>query len=227
MPGAYCSQSRPGVPLEALQHQRFRPIDYEPAFMRLENPPHPVVPRASRRAFAGLLLLALTLAGTPSLAHPAGSDRVDSREVKAVFLVNFLSFAEWPPAKLGAPPAKLTITILGDPSFAALVERAAAGRTVNGRPIAVHAIEAPEQAVTAYLVFIASSQARRLPAVLRAVADATVLTVGDTDGFARDGVAINLYTFDNRVRIEVNGTAAARAGVRLSANLMRLARIVE
>jgi len=59
------------------------------------------------------------------------------------------------------------------------------------------------------------------------VADAAVLTVGDTDGFARDGVAINLYTFDNRVRIEVNSTAAARAGVRLSANLMRLARIVE
>ena len=76
-------------------------------------------------------------------------------------------------------------------------------------------------------MFVGSSQARRLPAVLRAVTDATVLTVGDTDGFARDGVAINLYTFDNRVRIEVNGTAAARAGVRLSANLMRLARIVE
>jgi len=33
--------------------------------------------------------------------------------------------------------------------------------------------------------------------------------------------------YNNRVRIEVNGTAAARAGVRLSANLMRLARIVE
>ena len=56
---------------------------------------------------------------------------------------------------------------------------------------------------------------------------ATVLTVGDTDGFARDGVAINLYTFDNRVRIEVNSAAAARAGLQLSANLMRLARVVE
>jgi hypothetical protein len=91
----------------------------------------------------------------------------------------------------------------------------------------VHAVDALEQTAAAHLLYIAPSQARRLPAVLRAVADATVLTVGDTDGFARDGVAINLYTFDNRVRIEVNSTAAARAGVRLSANLMRLARIVE
>jgi hypothetical protein len=54
-----------------------------------------------------------------------------------------------------------------------------------------------------------------------------VLTVGDADGFAASGVAINLYTLENRVRIEVNSSAAVRAGVRLSANLMRLARIVE
>jgi hypothetical protein len=174
----------------------------------------------------GLLLLVLALVSTPGHAA-AGSDRVDSREVKAVFLVNFLSFAEWPAAKLGAPQARLTVAILGDPSFAALVEKAAAGRSVNGRGITVQAIDAPEQAAPAHLVFIASSQARQLPAVLRAVADAALLTVGDTDGFARDGVAINLYTLDNRVRIEVNSTAAARAGVKLSANLMRLARIVE
>jgi hypothetical protein len=195
--------------------------------MRLKNSPHPVVLPARRRVFAGLLLLTLTLAGTPNPVDGAGADRADSREVKAVFLINFLSFADWPTTKLGAPSGKFIIAVLGDPSFAALVESAAGGRVVNGRTIAVLAIDMPEQAATAHLLFIAPSQARRLPAVLRAVADATVLTVGDTDGFARDGVAINLYTFDNRVRIEVNSTAAARAGVKLSANLMRLARIVE
>jgi hypothetical protein len=194
--------------------------------MRLEKPLRPVVPRTSRRACAGLLLLALAFVGTPH-ADGGSSERVDSREVKAVFVVNFLAFAEWPAARLGAPPSRLTVAILGDPSFAALVERAAAGRTVNGRAIAVQSIDAPEQAAAAHILFITSSQARRLPAVLRAVADTAVLTVGDSDGFARDGVAINLYTFDNRVRIEVNSTAAARAGVRLNANLMRLARIVE
>ena len=192
--------------------------------MRLDKPQHPVVPRPPRRLVAVPLLLALALAGTPS-SH--ASDHVDSREVKAVFLVNFLSFAEWPAAKLGPSGGRLTVAVLGDPSFAAMVEHAAAGRMIGGRTIAVHAVESPEHAAAAHLLFIASSQARRLPAVLRAVADGTVLTVGDTDGFAQEGVAINLYTFDNRVRIEVNSTAAARAGVKLSASLMRLARIVE
>ena len=194
--------------------------------MRAEISSPPAVSRLRRRVCAGLLLLALTFAGTPYQAAGA-SDRADSRDVKAVFLINFLSFAEWPAAKLGPPSSRLTIAILGDPSFAAIVERAAAGRAVSGHPIFVQSVDTPEQATDAHLVFIASSHARRLPAALRALAGSTVLTVGDTDGFAQDGVAINLYTFDNRVRIEVNSTAAARAGVRLSANLMRLARIVE
>ena len=196
--------------------------------MAPENPLTHVVSRMPRRVFAtGLLLLVLALGGTGNPAHGGGAERVDSREVKAVFLVNFLSFTEWPAGKLGAPPAKLVIAILGDPSFATLVEHAAAGHSVNGRSIAVQSVDSLDQAAAAHLVFIASSQTRRLPAVLRALADSTVLTVGDSDGFAQEGVAINLYTFDNRVRIEVNSTAAARAGVRLSANLMRLARIVE
>jgi len=194
--------------------------------MRVEMSSHPAVARLRRRLCAGLLLLGIACGGTPYQA--AGPpERADSREVKAVFLINFLSFAEWPPAKLGPPSSRLTIAVLGDPSFAAIVERAATGRAVSGHAIAVQSVDSPEQAADAHLVFIASSYARRLPAALRALAASTTLTVGDTDGFAQDGVAINLYTFDNRVRIEVNSTAAARAGVRLSANLMRLARIVE
>ena len=71
--------------------------------MRLKDSLHPVVLPARRRVFAGLLLLTLTLVGTPYYVAGAGADRADSREVKAVFLINFLSFAEWPPTKLGHP----------------------------------------------------------------------------------------------------------------------------
>lgn len=193
-----------------------------------ETFPHPVVPPARRRVCAAVaLLLALAFVSAPHQAAAGNPTLASSRDVKAVFLVNFLSFAEWPAAKLGQPSARLVIAILGDPSFAEVVQKAAEGHVVNGRAITVQAVDAPEQAMGAHLVFIASSQTRRLPAVLRTLAGATVLTVSDTDGFAQEGVAINLYTFDNRVRIEVNSTAAARAGVHLSANLMRLARIVE
>src|SRR5690349_11363223 len=143
-----------------------------------------VVSRAPQRVCAiALLMLMLALTGTPRQAAAGSSERADSRDVKAVFVVNFLSFTDWPMGKLAPAPARLLIAILGDPSFAAVVEKAAAGHTVNGRPIAVQVVDTPEQAAGAHLVFIASSQGRRLPAVLRTLSDATVLTVGDTDGF--------------------------------------------
>jgi hypothetical protein len=194
----------------------------------LQDEPTPTLaPRRLSRAVATVLFLALALTGTRPQALGSETTRADSRVVKAVFLVNFLSFANWPSGKLAPAPARLVIAVLGDPSFVPLVEKAAAGRSVNGRPIVVQAIDTAEAGAEAHLVFIATSQSQRLPAVLRSLANTAVLTVGDTDGFAQDGVAINLYTFDNRVRIEVNNTAAARAGVHLSANLLRLARIVE
>jgi hypothetical protein len=195
--------------------------------LRVEPTPRPVNRRLLSYSMAAMLLLAVALGDVRPQALAADTTRADSREVKAVFLVNFLSFAGWPPSKLAAPPARLVVAVLGDPGFASVVEKAAAGRSVNGRLIVVQSVDTPEKAVDAHLVFIAGSQSQRLPAVLRALGGASVLTVSDTDGFARDGVAINLYTFDNRVRIEVNSTAAARAGVHLSSNLMRLARIVE
>jgi hypothetical protein len=195
--------------------------------LRDEPTPSQVTRRLLSWITGGLLLLVLALGGVPPQAVAADSTLADSRQVKAVFLVNFLSFAGWPPSKLAAPSSRLVIAVLGDPGFASVVEKAAAGRAVNGRSIVVQAVDTPEKAVDAHLVFIAGSQSQRLPAVLRTLSGSTVLTVGDTDGFAQDGVAINLYTFDNRVRIEVNNTAASRAGVHLSANLLRLARIVE
>jgi hypothetical protein len=190
----------------------------------------PVTPDHLRRApgpvalLIGVLLLALAAPVTAVSAD--GPAVADSRQVKAMFVVSFLNFTEWPAGRLGPGGAPLVIAVLGDPTFAALVGEAAAGRIIAGRKVSVRAVAVPDEVGDAHLVFVSGSLAGRLPSVLWSLAGKSVLTVGDTDGFARDGVAINLYIFDSKVRIEVNTTAAARAGVHLSANLMRLARVV-
>jgi hypothetical protein len=170
-------------------------------------------------------MLAFVAAGSsPRAATPGASD---SRRVKAAFVVNFLGFAAWPTAKLGPAPAPYVVAVLGDAELAAAIADTTRERASSERTVVVKPVTSTDDALDAHLVFIGRSQASRLPAILRALAGASILTVGDTDGYATDGVAVNLYTLDNRVRIEVNSTAAARAGVHLSSNLMRLARIVE
>lgn len=189
-------------------------------------PPNHVPPVPGLAAFLiGVLLLALASSGAPVSAE--APTVADSRQVKALFVVSFLNFTEWPASRLGPNGAPLVIAVLGDHVFAGLVGEAAAGRSVAGRRVSVRSVAEPDEVGDAHLVFVAGSLAGRLPAVLRSLERKGVLTVGDTDGFARDGVAINLYIFDSKVRIEVNTTVAARAGVHLSANLLRLARVVE
>ena len=170
-------------------------------------------------------VLAVALSGAP--VHGVSDPPQDSRRVKAAFVVSFLGFVTWPLAKLGPAGSPFVVAVIGDDGFAALVASAAAGQEISNRKVVVKAVAEPEAALDAHVTFLAGSQANRLQAVLRTLARAGTLTVGDTDGFAGEGVAINLYTFDKRVRIEINSMAAARSGLQLSANLMRLARVVE
>lgn len=153
-------------------------------------------------------------------------DALDARQVKAAFVMNFLKFVEWPATHLEAPPAPLRIAVLGDVALGWTLQQAAAGESVNGHPVMVSVIARIEHSRDAHLLFIGASEQSHLPAILRATETSPVLTVGDTDGYARAGVVLNLYTFDQRVRVEVNTTAAERAGLRLSAHLLRIARIV-
>ena len=50
-----------------------------------------------------------------------------------------------------------------------------------------------------------------------------MLTVGETDGFARQGGTIGFTMEGDRVRFEINTRAAQRAGLEISSRLLRLA----
>jgi hypothetical protein len=152
-----------------------------------------------------------------------GGGPADAGQVKAAFILNFLKFVEWPTA---GPRAPITVAVIGDEAFGAVLAKAAAGQSHNGHPIEVRNAARAAETADAKLLFIAASQVRNLPSILRETEGRPVLTVGDTEGYGQAGVILNLYTFDQRVRIEANTTAAARAGLRLSSQLLRLARIV-
>jgi preprotein translocase subunit Sec61beta len=52
-----------------------------------------------------------------------------------------------------------------------------------------------------------------------------VLTVGESEAFARQGGMIRFFEEDNRLRFEINPTAAEKVGLRISSKLLKLARI--
>jgi hypothetical protein len=76
-------------------------------------------------------------------------------------------------------------------------------------------------------VFLASSEMGRFKAVLDSLAGRSVLTVGESKGFAARGGIVNFVLEDGRVRFEINHTAAIRANLKISSELLQVATIVE
>jgi hypothetical protein len=76
-------------------------------------------------------------------------------------------------------------------------------------------------------VYIATSEASRTPEVLRVVQGSPSLTVADTAGFVERGGMVDFSGVSDRVQFEVNQGRAERAGLKISAKLLALARVVD
>jgi hypothetical protein len=165
-------------------------------------------------ALAFLLLLAV-----PSVIC-AQQDVSDASRVKAAFLFRFPGFVEWPSAAIEGRTF-LDICVLGSTPVGTLLDELVEGESLGGRVLRVRIVS--RNGLDACHVLFLPEGARGRGAALKAVADRPVLTVSDASGFLDEGGIIQFRVSDERVRFEISLAAAERAGLRLSAQLLRLA----
>ena len=161
----------------------------------------------------------------PPEASCAENRRPTEHEVKAAYIYNFTKFVEWPPVTSQGGGANLEVCVIEDDAVASSLA-AIEGKIVGNRRIRIKRNPPLQGPRSCDLLFIGAAEKGELKQILAAVGDKAVLTVGDTKGFAQQGVMINFYTDNNRVLFEINPKAALRAGLRISSNLLRIARIV-
>ncbi len=158
-------------------------------------------------------------------AEPAWSPALE-HQVKIGFLYNFAKFVEWPIDAFPEPGAPLTISILGGDPFCDSLERSLQGKTVNGRVIAVRRLRRVDPQDPGQILFIGPSVGKEAGPVLASLRTVPVLTVGDMAEFAALGGVINFTIEDHKVRFEINLDAAERAHLRVSSQLLTVAKIV-
>jgi hypothetical protein len=73
-------------------------------------------------------------------------------------------------------------------------------------------------------VFIAESEGRRTSDILKRLKSISVLTVGETAQFIKEGGLVRFYVEGNRVRFQINNQGAEQAGLRISSQLLSLAK---
>jgi hypothetical protein len=171
-----------------------------------------------------MLLFALLSAGgmTPLTAATPVTDAA----VKMAIVYNFGKFVEWPAEKLAAAPHLFTICIAGpadrlQPGIAAIRTK-----TVKGRELRIHTLDRDEPIDGCEILFFSEMDAKRLAPLLIKAHELSILSVSDSEHFTDAGGIVELTTTNNRVQFSVNLQAARTANLRISSELLRLARTV-
>jgi YfiR/HmsC-like len=137
--------------------------------------------------------------------------------VRAAYVYNVIKFVEWPQSQSELLIGYFGTADTGDVIRALLNGRIAAGRTIRVLP------SPSEQDFARCSVLYIGEAARIAPGRLPL---RNVLTIGETDAFARAGGMVSLVQVDDHIQLDVNVDAARAAGIEISSHLLSIAQIV-
>ena len=177
-----------------------------------------------RRRWLSLLLAWTLVSGLPAGSLAAGA--LTEYEVKAGFLYHVGWFVEWPATTVQDSASTFIIGVLGTHPFGGVLDDVMRGKTIRERPVVIKYYQRVEEAVSSHVLFISASEEPRLPAILAVLERTPVLTVSDLERFTEGGGMIALRLVDRKVHFDINMDATERAGLKLSSQLLRLAKVV-
>jgi hypothetical protein len=172
------------------------------------------------------LKLALSCAFALASATNGRGQAAQEYEVKSAFLYNFTKFVEWPPGSFKDDRDPLVIGYIGNDEFGSTIERTVSGRTVNGRQLKIRRFRRGQSVVACHVLFIGASERDQLAQIFEGLKGASILTVGETNGFGQYGGIINLFMEESKVRFEINLDAVEQSRLKISSKLLSLAKIV-
>jgi YfiR/HmsC-like len=179
--------------------------------------------RKLRQASCKLLrdAILVALAAILSVVCAPAQQRPTESQVKAAYLYNFGKFVTWQADQPATD--SLVICVLGKDPFGAVLDATVAGENINGKPITVTRLARLQDAAPCRILFISSSEQKRLRPILAAVQRLGMLTVSDIPSFAQQGGIIEFVNQEDKIRFEVNLDAAAEAHLVLSSQLLKVA----
>jgi len=152
------------------------------------------------------------------------TDTSKEHQVKVAYLVNFLSYSEWPAESiLGS--SEVIICTAGEDPVTSMIKQVE-GKRVRGKKLSIRRVAMDDGASgldTCHILFISPSVENKIEAILSAVEHQPVLTVSQVPGFLEKGGMINFVLHKRKVRFEVNRRAATREGLKFRAGLLGLA----
>jgi len=159
---------------------------------------------------------------------PSGAADLPPKEyqIKAAFLYNFTKFVDWPDSSFADASSPIIIGVLGANPFDGELAKVVEGRKVNGRPLVVKQLGDIQEATGVHVLFMGRTEDQKVAERLATLKGKPILTVGESESFAKGGGMIKFLLEGDKVRFEINVDSADEAGLKISAQLQKLARTV-
>lgn len=203
-----------------------------------------IMPHVWRRVLPlilGLLILGLSDPGAAT-AKPARPDDGNGRgsarnhapsqplaeyQVKAAFILKFASFVTWPALDGATGSTTFQIAVLGDDPFGELLPADIPPDETNESAFHVTRITSPDEDLSRFqMIFLSRATPELVVPLLERIQGNPVLTIGEGDTFTTQGGIIAFTLENNRVRFMVNLKQAQKANLKISSQLLNLARTI-
>ena len=179
--------------------------------------------RLRRRAL--LLVVAVLLEVTFSKA-PMRAQGFKEYDLKAAFLYRLAQFVEWPKDAFPAAETPIVIGVLGADPFGKALDEVVQNEVLKNRKLAVQRYHTVGEIGTCHILFISQSEGGRMEQIFASLKGRNILTVGDTEGFARRGGVVRFKTEQNRIKLRINIDSARAARLTISSKLLRAVEVV-
>jgi hypothetical protein len=162
------------------------------------------------------ILILLLLSGPAVLAQSQ-----NEYAVRAAFVLNLAKYVEWPQAS-----PVLTVGFIGEGPMGDTLKQMLDGKSSDSRPIQVLLYPSNEALERCNIIYITHSSSKKNRAALERVGSRSILTVGESDSFTREGGMVGLVRVGEKVQIQINLDATQAARLRISARLLNLSSVV-
>jgi len=169
----------------------------------------------------GFLLICLCWA-LPAWSAP---DQPEEAQVKSAIILNMARYIDWPAESFNSDGAPMSFCYAGQGTLSASLPLLQ-GKTVKGHPVVVRRMSSSSDIAGCHVVILDATERRNVATIVDRTRRLPILTVGDISGFSRDGGIVEFFLQTGKVRFDINLSAARHSRLKISSQLLKVARIV-
>nr|MBP6658832.1 YfiR family protein [Bacteroidia bacterium] len=154
-----------------------------------------------------------------SCVRAGGSSEGNEYSIKAMFLLNFIKYVEWP---IESTKNTFQIGVIGESEMFDALTMLTSKRSAEGQKVVIKRFE-EKNSENYQMIFISNSDSQAIDELTKKYSAKGVLIITEEErGKARQS-GINLFNQDNRIRFEINLPVIKNNGLKVSSKLLELA----